>query len=289
MNKIHLALILLILSIGTSHANVTTSINGKFDAGGLKLHLQCYGSNSPSIIVQSAFNGYGSEGHWDTVIKAISAKNRICLYDRANMGKSDPILSGYNINDESRQLHQLLNNVGVKPPYVMVGHSYGSYPVRAFNHLYPQEVSAILLIDPSQYGKWFNRIAKWRPVTEKYNPSQEAQRLEDLAYWNDPSKNPAHYNLKQNAKIIKQANDFGDKPFVLLWAKDGIWQPTNGHGDNHKMTWQRMKNLYLQAIKDMNKLSTNMKIEYAKTGKHHIHFYEPQTVIKQLNYLLEAL
>lgn len=67
------------------------------------LHLECYGTNSPSIIVQSGFARYGSEGHWNTVIEKISQKNRTCLYDRAHMGKSDKLMQANNVNDMGKR------------------------------------------------------------------------------------------------------------------------------------------------------------------------------------------
>jgi len=275
----------LLLGISSSYADdLSSNIYDTFDVGELKLHLECYGTKSPSIIVQSGFNGYGSEGEWGAVIEKISQKNRICLYDRAHMGKSDKLSKANTINDISKRLHTLLNNADVKPPYIMVGHSYGSYPVKAYNTLYPEDVVGILLIDPSQYNQWSNRIAKWRPETEKYSQSQEADRLEELSYWNEPLKNIAFHDLKANEAILKTTNDFADKPFVLLWAKDGIWNPGKDLGKNR--VWTRMKNMYIKAIDDMNNLSTNMKVEFSRTTEHNIHFYEPETVIEQLNYLL---
>jgi pimeloyl-ACP methyl ester carboxylesterase len=278
----------LLISINSSYADeLNKNINGKFDAGGINLHLECYGSKSPSIIVQSGYNGYGSEGEWGTVIEKISQKNRICIYDRAHMGKSDKLTKVNTIYDTSKQLHTLLKNVDVKPPYLMVGHSYGSYPLRAYNHLYPKDVVGILLIDPSQYGQWSNLIAKWKPETEIYNLNQEADRLEELSYWNDPMKNFGLYDLKANENIIKETPNFKDTPLVILWAKDGIWVPEVDRGNNP--VWTRMKNMYTKAIEDMHKLSSNMKIEFSRTTEHNIHFYEPETVIKQLNYLLKEL
>jgi len=97
-------------------------------------------------------------------------------------------------------------------------------------------------------------------------------------------KNIDFHYLKANEKIIKEADDFGDTPFVLLWAKNGIWTPGKDLGKNK--VWTRMKNMYLKAIEDMNKLSTNMRVEFSRTTEHNIHFYEPETVIEQLNYLL---
>lgn len=283
-------LLTFLIGISNGYAGeLNKDIIGRFDAGGIKLHIECYGSKSPSIIVHSGFNGYGSEGHWGAVIEKISQKNRICIYDRAHLGKSDKLSKANTVNDTSKQLHTLLKSVDVKPPYIMIGHSYGSYPVRAYNHLYPADVVGILLIDPSQYGQWSNRIGKWKPETEKYNKSQEADRLEELSYWNDPMKNIALYDLKANEKILNETNAFRDTPFVLLWAKDGIWNPGVDHGEDHKMVWNRMKNMYIKSIADMNTLSSNMKVEFSRTTEHNVHFYDPETVIEQLNYLLNQL
>jgi len=58
-------LLTLLITINTSYADeINSNIYGKFDAGEFKLHLECYGTKSPSIIVHSGFNGYGSEGEW---------------------------------------------------------------------------------------------------------------------------------------------------------------------------------------------------------------------------------
>lgn len=275
---------LLVVINNTYAFELNNKVSGKFDAGGIELYLECYGSKSPSIIVQSGFNGYGSEGEWGAVIDVISQKNRICIYDRAHMGKSDKLSKINTINDTSIRLRTLLKNANIKAPYIMVGHSYGAYPVRAYNNLYPEDVIGILLIDPSQYGQWSNRIAKWKPKTETYTKSQEADRLEELSYWHDPMKNFGLYDLKANEKIIKEASDFQDTPFVLLWAKNGVWTPGIDRGKNP--VWTRMKDMYLKAIEDMNKLSSNMKIEFSNTTEHNIYYHEPEIVIEQLNYLL---
>ena len=290
--NIHLKTWLLTFLLGTSSSyayGLNKDISGRFDVDGIKLYIECYGQKSPSIIVQSGYNGHGSEGEWGAVIEKISQNNRICIYDRAHMGKSDKLSKATTITDTSKQLHTLLKNVDVKPPYIMVGHSYGAYPVRVFNQLYPAEVLGILLIDPSSYGQEYNRIAKWKPETEKYNKSQEAERQEELIYWNDPLKNFGLYDLKVNEKILAETSDFRDTPFVLLWAKDGIWIPGDDHGEDHKKVWNRMKNMHLKSIEDMHKLSSKMKVEFSRTTEHNIYFYEPETVIEQLNYLLNNL
>ncbi|MBC3764628.1 alpha/beta fold hydrolase [Neptunicella marina] len=264
---------------------------GMFDAGDAKLHLACYGNQSPTIIVHSGLGDYGSQGHWNAIIDNIQSKNRICIYDRAHTGKSDKLKHANNINDMSHRLKKVLNNANVNPPYIMVGHSYGSYPVKAYNHLYPDDVKAILLIDPSQYGMWFNRVNRWHLNTESYEGEWESARLkEDFKYWDDPGKNKAFIDIKMNESIIKKTQDFGDKPYVLLWAKNGIWDPNNSSFKQRlPKVWERTRDSYLKAIADMHKLSTNIRVVFSKTDNHYIHYVEPETVIEQLDYLLAQI
>jgi homoserine acetyltransferase len=47
------------------------------------------------------------------------------------------------------ELRTLLNHENIKPPYILVPHSMGSYIARYYMSLYPEEVKGILLLDPS--------------------------------------------------------------------------------------------------------------------------------------------
>ncbi len=93
-----------------------------------------------------------------------------------------------------------------------------------------------------------------------------------------------------NEEIVKRASDFGDKPYVLLWAKEGIWDPnTSDFIDDLPAVWQRSKDSYLAAIEKMHTHSSNTKIVFSKTSEHDIHYYEPETVIQQLRYLRDQV
>ena len=89
--------------------------------------------------------------------------------------------------------------------------------------------------------------------------------------------------------MIKQSQDFGNKPFVLLWSKNGVWSGGEAPDDWHPKTWERMKSLYAKAIGDMHSLSTDAKILFANTHEHNVYSYEPESVIKEINYLLSKV
>jgi len=60
-----------------------------FDVGGHKMNLECYGTGSPTVVIeQRLYSGLRDRG-WDSVIPNIAAETRMCVYDRFNAGASD--------------------------------------------------------------------------------------------------------------------------------------------------------------------------------------------------------
>ncbi len=290
MKKLIISLFILWISFfAFGQEQLTPTISGKFKAGSIELYLACYGAGTPTVIVHSGFGGAGSDGGWEQVSQAIHGTNRICFYDRANVGKSDAFTDDYNLGIAVSQLHSLLKSANVSAPYIMVGHSFGSYPIKLYNHLYSDEVKGILLVDPSQYGMFHNNAAKWNKEKEHYTDAVEARRVAELGAWNKPSKNPENINLKTTATLIKNSNDFDEKPFVLLWAKNGIWHGGDVPEDWHPKVWGRMKAMYKKAINSMHSLSVNSKIVFANTKEHNIYHYEPNSVVKEIKYILKQV
>ena len=116
--KLLLSILFIISSVATAKES-TAELSGKFNAGDLSLHVECYGrATAISIVVSSGYNGYGSQGKWNKVINDVKSKHRICVYDRAGMGKSDRIIEQYSYKKSAIRLKELLNNAGVKPPYI---------------------------------------------------------------------------------------------------------------------------------------------------------------------------
>ena len=77
---------------------------------------------------------------WYLVQKEVAGFTRVCSYDRAGYGWSDPASSPLSREQLAETLHQLLETADVLEPYVMVGHSAGGEYVRAYARRYPGEV-----------------------------------------------------------------------------------------------------------------------------------------------------
>lgn len=112
---------------------------------GFNLHLFCIGSGSPTVVLEA---GLGENSlSWSLVQPRLAQNMRVCSYDRPGLGWSDLINAPIQVDDVARNLHALLNNAGISPPYVLVGHSRGGIYVRAFHRLFPGETRGIVLVD----------------------------------------------------------------------------------------------------------------------------------------------
>jgi pimeloyl-ACP methyl ester carboxylesterase len=120
----------------------------KIDVGGHSLNLLIGGHGSPAVILEGGF-GEGIAG-WSLVQKEVANFAQTVSYDRAGLGQSEPGPKPRSAKQIATELHTALQNAGVKPPYVLVGHSMGGPYVRVFAELYPKEVAGMVLLDPSQ-------------------------------------------------------------------------------------------------------------------------------------------
>jgi pimeloyl-ACP methyl ester carboxylesterase len=119
------------------------------DVGGYRLHIHCSGAEGTSggpTVVMDAGIGECSLG-WSLVQTEVAKFARVCTYDRAGLGWSDSAPTARTSQQIVNDLHTLLANAGIEPPYVMVGHSFGGLNLRMYANQFPEEVSGMVLVD----------------------------------------------------------------------------------------------------------------------------------------------
>lgn len=115
------------------------------DVGGFRLHIKCTGTGSPTVVVEA---GWGdSSASWGWVQPEVAEVTRICTYDRAGMGWSEPSSEPRTAKQFAKELHTLLIKAEESGPYVLVGHSLGAYTVRVYASDYVDEVRGLVLVD----------------------------------------------------------------------------------------------------------------------------------------------
>lgn len=118
---------------------------------GRRLNFRCSGRGEPLVLLESGFGG-DSTG-WAHVQPLIARTTRICAYDRAGYGFSDPGPLPRDGAAAARDLDQALDAAGLPGPYVVVGHSAGALYGRLFAARRPQEVLGFVFVDPTVEGR----------------------------------------------------------------------------------------------------------------------------------------
>ena len=135
-----------------------TRAQQRVDIGhGRRLNLYCVGQGSPTVVFDAGLGG--NTASWDLVQPAVALKTRACTYDRAGLGFSDPSTRPGTSANAVDDLHRLLMAAGIKPPYILVGHSLGGMNARLYADEYPSEVVGMVLVDPSHEDQ---SIAGWK-------------------------------------------------------------------------------------------------------------------------------
>ncbi|MGA9867212.1 MAG: alpha/beta hydrolase [Acetobacteraceae bacterium] len=152
--RTRLAMLLVLLASSAHGANAWSPdcarCAGIFTIGGQRLHIEKRGDHGPIIVFESGLGADASA--WRQVVGPVSGFAQAILYDRAGLGKSTPLaepgrpITARRVAD---LLDQLLARAGLRPPFILVGHSLGGLYVQMFARLHPSEVAGIVLLDAS--------------------------------------------------------------------------------------------------------------------------------------------
>jgi alpha/beta hydrolase fold len=132
---------------------------------------------------------------------------RACTYDRANLGKSDSVATPRTSADVVGDLERLLRAAGIRPPYLLVGHSFGGLDVRLFAARHPTEVSGVVLVDPT-------------PTTflDSECGLVGASLCEELRAGWEPSNNPEGLDYVKSSAQVEASGLMPSVPVVVLAA-----------------------------------------------------------------------
>jgi pimeloyl-ACP methyl ester carboxylesterase len=115
------------------------------DIGGYRLHLNCTGTGSPTVVIDAGLGDWST--NWSWVQPEVAKSTRVCTYDRAGNGWSEAGPQPRTARQFAKELHALLYAASIPGPYVIAGHSLGGYTARLFAHDYPTEVAGVVLLE----------------------------------------------------------------------------------------------------------------------------------------------
>jgi pimeloyl-ACP methyl ester carboxylesterase len=265
-----------------SAAEAATLPTGQLiDVGGHRLYLNCVGSGTPTVVIDAGW-GDSSEAWSTSVQPAAATHTRVCTYDRAGMGASEPGPLPRTAERMADELHTLLQRAEVPGPYVLVGHSMGGLPVRVFADRFPAEVVGLVLLDSmNQPG-----AATTQAPETAADPSGDwlltlPARVGALRLLGGPAVTPRSmqawldegrglpYSLAQ-AHAIKS---FGALPLLVL---------SRSQHEGHDLQWQSEQTELLG-------LSSNSQQRFAENSGHNIELDQPEAAVAAIVSVLEQV
>jgi alpha/beta hydrolase fold len=140
--------------------------------GDRRLYVRCTGTGSPTVIMEG-----GDEDTSDSYAFAeptISKVTRTCVYDRANLGQSDPASGPRGLSDLVGDLERLVQVAKIPPPYVLVGTSGGGYITAGYAEAHPQQIAGLVFIDTA--APFRNPPREIVEATDPSNPENVEKR-----------------------------------------------------------------------------------------------------------------
>jgi pimeloyl-ACP methyl ester carboxylesterase len=176
-----------VLRVGICFADDVPKAPGKLlDLGGHRLHVNCAGRGSPTVVVENGLGDFSFD--WVLVQTRVARFARICTYDRAGYAWSDPGPKPRTFAQLNLELRDALKKLGEAGPFVLVGHSFGGPVVRNFATMYPREVAGMVLVDAAFEGQRvgigegktirLGEGAKGLPIPEPREEMKDSDRVE---------------------------------------------------------------------------------------------------------------
>jgi len=240
------------------------------DVGGYRLHINCAGDRdkgSPTVVMDAG--GYDSSETWNKVAPDIAKFARVCVYDRAGLGKSERRPNpSYSSQEVVKDLHTLLVKAHIAPPLVLVGHSFGGMNVRLYASQHPREVVGLVLVDSVHEDEMDRWVAMMPPeIKQKMTDADKAQ----LA------------RLAISEREVRAARWHSDIPLIVL--THGVVSP--GDYGIPSMA-DKGEELRLQMQEALASLSSRSKHIIAEKSGHYIQRDQPRLVIDSIRQVVEA-
>lgn len=188
------------------------------DIGDRALFLRCTPevAGAPTVLLES---GLGADHTvWEQVQTNAAQYARVCSYDRAGRGQSDPAPAPRDADAVAADLHALLGAAGVGGPYILVGHSFGGLFARQFAAAHRDDIVGLVLVDAVHEQYWSRALATLPPAEP--GDSERLQRFRQYltSDLGDPARNAEGIDIPAVVEQLRTAGDLGTKPVIVLVA-----------------------------------------------------------------------
>jgi len=262
-------------------------MDAMIDIGTHNLHIYCIGSGSPAVIIDTGVTEtYES---WLPLMEDIAKETRVCGYDRAGYGQSEP---GPLPRDSARaaaELHNLLTKARVDSPYILVGHSLGGLNLQVYASEYPEDLAGLVLLDPPPIGwitgdqfpglrQLFSEASNgYRAMAESSRTGSNPEGAAKADFF-DMVASEHEELMGESGALVKAISSFGAIPLTVIAATEA--NPDFGEFAEPFQTF------WIEQSRELAGKSSRGQFIKAEGSSHHIHLDAPQLVLDAISEML---
>jgi pimeloyl-ACP methyl ester carboxylesterase len=254
---------------GAAHAAADT-----IKVGDYQVQMATLGSGNYTVILESAFGR--DLGVSRNVAPGLAKSAKLVAYSRAGHGKSDARPEAPTIAARTNELEQLIATAGLKPPFVLVGHSYGAFLIRSYAVRHPEQVAGMVFVDPSdeQFNLELRKldsagVDKDTRLTEQFMPPKLHPELRSVQAVLDSGKLPFTGALPDVPVAVLTSVQKREQPQLFLETPAAV------------QVWRGLHERFFRSF------SNGSHIVTAESG-HNIHQEQPQLVVSAVEGVIAA-
>ena len=237
---------------------MTKQLEGRCtDIGGIQLYCKVLGEDidGPVIVFDS---GYGvPTRRWNSIKTEVSSFSKLLIYDRAGLGRSTLDSRPRHSLQHVENLRNLLQKKEVRPPYILVGHSFGGLNVRLYASIYPEEVAGLILLDSCHEDQ--NKL-----MAEELSSDMQAD------YYRQFGVEGTLAEFEQSLEQVRKYKTLGDMPLTVV---------TGGNQPDHtEESWGH----WMDFQKGLAALSTKSRHVVLADAGHSVHIDNPEAVVQEI-------
>ena len=265
------------------------------DIGGYSLYVEDTGTGKVTVIFDA---GMGDDSSvWNKVVEEVSQFSRVITYDRAGLGWSEESPHDRDSKVIVAELHSVLKDKDITGPIILVGHSFGGVNMQRYALTYPEDVSALVLVDSAhedqitkmpqasflqkylfKFGMWAAPFGIPRLYLSDANPEEKAKKSTTKHQYT--SLDEAEYFPRSLSQLNELTPDYGDMPLVVIARNKASSEIDNTK--TRDLVWATLQ-------ENIAARSTNSTIIFSGARQHSIHKKQPEIVIEAIQTLAESL
>ncbi|NML62642.1 alpha/beta hydrolase [Massilia sp. RP-1-19] len=251
------------------HANEPADM---ISVAGHQVNMVRMGAGPYTVIFES---GFASDlTVWRNVAPAVAKSAQVVAYSRAGHGKSQARAGERTVSANTTDLEQMIVAAQLRPPFILVGHSYGGFLIRDFAAKHPAQVAGMVFVDASD-----ERI---EVELRKIDPAKTAQDIKMSESYTPPKFKAElkHVQAIFDSGRLTTAGALPDVPVAVLTSSMKHENPEFFLNSPEGMkAWRSLHEHFFRQF------STGVHTVTANAG-HNIQLEQPQLVIAAIEQVI---